>query len=1109
MKKNQDLWEYVYPYLKKMLMELKIMVLLVLLGVTSIFASENYSQIAKITLDVDNKTLEQVMDEIEQQSEFYFIFNQKQIDVDRIVNINCENKSIDEVLLEIFNGTNTNYAILDRKILVTTDIIDSRIKADTKSTNFQQRQVTGTVTDASSGEVMPGVNILVKGTSIGRMTDQNGKYTLPLENEQNVILVFSFIGYITQEVVLNNRTTLDVALASEVTGLDEVVVIGYGTQRKVNLTGSVDAVEGAKLSERPVANVTLALQGLSAGTTVINRGGAPGTNETSIRIRGYGTFGNKDPLIIVDGVTVSNMNNIDAQDIANISILKDAASSAIYGSRGANGVVLITTKRGESGDLKVSYSNYFGIQSLTRVPEVVSADDYMMLVNESCINANRQPKYTQEAIDKTMAGNDPYTYPNTDWWGIMYRDALQQKHTINVNGGTERLKTNITFNFLDQDGVLIKTGSNQYRLRLNNDIKISEKINFGADISIAKNNRWEPARVTDIYWNMLHDVPATIVAKYPDGTYQLGPTNRNPLAVAEQSGYNKPKGIQGIVSSFFTYEIFKGLKFSGRYSVKEDLNERKEFRNNYQFRDHVTNDLVMTWTSRLVDDRSRNHYTNLQGLLDFDKTFNNHYLHILAGYSQEYNFYNSVTATRQDFYSNVLQELNLGSTTGQTNSGISNEWALSSYFGRINYSLSNKYLFEANFRYDGSSRFAEGRRWGFFPSFSFGWRLSEEGFLKENPWLTNLKLRLSWGQLGNQDIGLYQYIQTISMGQSYSFGGALVDGAARTSLANQNISWETTTSSNIGVDIGILNNKFTIVADYFIRNTDDILLSRDIPRTIGLNAPTQNVGAVKNTGWEMAMQYQDRIGNDIFLSIGFNISDVKNKIIRYGNPTVSGWYVTKEGESMDSFYGWVSDGLFQTTEEVESHAFQHTINAPGDIKYKDLNNDDIINDLDKIVLGSSIPRYTYGFDLGISYKNIDLGLFFNGVGKCKGYQYGALIEGPIWDGFTTKEMLDRWTPDNKDATWPRLVYQTVHNQQASDFWIQNTAFLRFKNFQVGYTLPKVLLDRIKIDKLRAYINGENVFTLTKAKNLDPEFPSGRVNYFPQTKIYSIGLDITF
>jgi TonB-linked SusC/RagA family outer membrane protein len=1091
-------------------MKLKLAVLIVMVSVSSVFATHSYSQAAKVSLRMENTTLDKVMDEIERQSEFYFIFNQKQIDVSRIVNIDVENRLISDILVELFNKTNVNYAVLDRKILLSTDSLEDDLRNFQSASGLQQQTtVSGKITDGSTGESMPGVNILLKGTTLGVITDGDGNYSLSFSPTSNPILVFSFIGYVTQEIPLNGRTTLNVNLAAEVTGLEEVVVIGYGTQKKVNLTGSVDAVDGAKLSERPVANVSLALQGMSSGTTVINRGGAPGTDNTNIRIRGYGTFGNKDPLILVDGVTVSNMSNIDAQDIANISILKDAASSAIYGSRAANGVILITTKRGGSGGIKVTYSNYFGIQSLTRVPEVVKADDYMMLVNESCINANRQPKYTQEAIDKTMAGTEPYKYPNTDWWGIMYRDALQQKHSININGGTDKFKTNVTFNYLNQEGVLIKTGSNQYRLRLNNDIKLSEKLNFGTDISIASNSRWEPARISDIYWNMLHDVPATIVAKYPDGTYQLGPTNQNPLATAEQSGYNKPMSIQGILSSFFTYEIIKGLKFTGRYSIKEDLGETKTYYNNYEFRDHETQNLIKTYTSSLNDSRNRNHYTDLQGLLDYDKTFSNHYFHFLIGYSHEYNYYNSVTARRQDFYSNALQELNLGSTTGQTNSGISNEWSLLSYFGRINYTFSNKYLLEANFRYDGSSRFAEGRRWGFFPSFSLGWRLSEEGFLKDIAWLNNLKLRLSWGQLGNQDIGLYQYIQTISLGQSYSFGGALVDGAAKTSLANLNISWEKTTSSNIGIDIGILKDKLTIIADYFIRNTNDILLARDIPMTIGLNAPTQNVGAVKNTGWELATRYQDNIGKDISFRIGFNISDVKNKIIKYGNPSVSGWNVTMEGESMDSFYGWINEGFFQTTEEVAAHAFQHTITAPGDIMYKDLNNDKIINDLDKRVLGSSIPRYSYGIDLGVNYKNFDLSLFFNGVGKCNGYQYGALIEGPIWDGFTTKEMLDRWTPENTDATWPRLVYQTVHNQQASDFWIQNTSFLRFKNFQLGYTIPMALADRIKIKNLRAYVNGENLFTFTKAKNLDPEFPSGRVNYFPQTKIYSIGLDITF
>lgn len=463
---------------------------------------------------------------------------------------------------------------------------------------------------------------------------------------------------------------------------------------------------------------------------------------------------------------------------------------------------------------------------------------------------------------------------------------------------------------------------------------------------------------------------------------------------------------------------------------------------------------------------------------------------------------------RRDFYSNDLQELDTGSTEGQTNEGKGNEWAMRSAFGRVNYAYHDKYLLEANFRYDGSFRFAKGNRYGFFPSFSGAWRISEEPFLKEKENLGNMKVRVSWGKLGNQNIDLYQYIHTMSLGQNYTLNGQLVNGIAQTALANELISWETTTSFDVGFDLGLWKNKFTLTADFYIRKTDDILLKRDIPLTVGLDAPFQNVGSVKNTGWELALAYQDKIGDFEYSVIG-TLSDVKNKILKFGEKSTWDWYVNMEGESIESLYGYVAEGLFQTQEEVDNHAFQHTMTGPGDVIYKDINNDGIINGDDKVVIGSTIPCYSYGITLNGKYKGFGMNLFFNGVGKCNGYQMGALIEGPIWDGFTTKEVLDRWTPENTDASWPRLVYNTVHNQEPSSFWIQNTSYFRLKNVQVGYTLPKPALNKLHVSNVRVYVSGENMFTLTKAKNLDPEFPNGRATYYPQTKIFSLGLDVTF
>lgn len=1056
----------------------------------------------KITISKQEVLVEPLLKEIGIKSGYSILYSPQIFRNTGKVSINAVNEDFRTVLDRIFKDLPISYSINEKTI-----VLKRYIKVNTIAPNAI-KDISGKVTD-ENGENLPGVTVRLKNTNINSITNVNGVFSVNVPENKGV-LVFSFIGYQTAEIDITATSTYDVQLVPDNLSLSEFVVVGYGTQKKVNLTGSVDAIKGGQIAERPVSNLSQTLQGVSAGTTVTNSGGAPGSDGASIRIRGIGTFGNNNPLILVDGVQVSSMDNVDPQDVENLSILKDASSAAIYGSRAANGVILITTKRGKNKPFAVSYNGYAGIQSLTRTPKWVSTADYMKLVNEAAINANKEPKYSNEAIEQTIQGTDLLKYPNTDWWGLLFQNALQHKHNLSIAGGNETVKSAISLTYLNQNGVLINTGSDQLGLRANTDITLKDNINVNFDLALNKRQRNAPARVDDIYWNLLHDVPPTIVSKYPDGTYQLGPTSRNPLAAAEKSGYRNNENYQGVINSSINWQPINNLNIIGRVSVREDFSEQKIYNNDYTFTDYETKATLLTWRSSLNQSSPREEYYNLQGTADYTLNVSKHNFKFLLGYSEEKNKWREIGASRNDFYSNDLQELNVGSDEGRNNWGNSTLWTLQSTFGRLNYSFDDKYLLEGNFRYDGSSRFADGRRWGFFPSFSAGYRISEETFwesIKEN--VPEFKIRGSWGQLGNQDIALYQYIQTISLGQNYSFGGNLARGAAQSILANQLISWETSTNTNIGVDIGLLSNKLMLTADAYRRVTDDILLVRDIPGTVGLDAPTQNVGSVKNQGWEVSLKYNEELGEDFKFNVGLNLSDVNNTILEYGEASVNGWQITREREPIGSLFGYVTEGLFQSVEEVSNHAFQHTITGPGDIKYKDINGDNIINDLDKVVLGSTIPRYTYGINLGASYKNWDVNLFFNGVGKSYGFQEGALIEGPIWDGFTTKEMLDRWTPDNREATWPRLVYQTIHNEQPSDWWIQKTSFFRLKNFQLGYKIPQNFINKIGIKGARTYISGENVFTLTNAKNLDPEFPSGRATYYPQTKIFSFGLNLTF
>ena len=1082
-------------------MVMRLSLILILYSVLQVHAGVSAQD---VTVKGRHIPLDQVFKTIETQTGYMFLYRDEVLAAGRPLDLDLDHRPLKDALEQVFRRQPLYYTILEKNIVVKIKPAATAAAAVTADTLIT---LTGKITD-KDGVPLQGATIQVKGTPQGTATLEKGNFSIKNVSPSSVIIV-SFTGYESREIALAGKSDLAVSLVSSTAGLGEIVVVGYGQQKKVSLTGAVDAVKGSQLAERPVANVSQALQGVSPGTTIINSGGAPGIDDATIRIRGYGTFGNNNPLILVDGVTVNNMNNIDPKDIENISILKDAASAAIYGSRAANGVILITTKRGKAQPVSVSYSAYAGLQSLTRQPEWVSTADYMRLSNEAVINAGKEPKYTEEAIQKTMDGTDPYKYPNTDWWGLLYHSALQQKHTVTITAGSEKIRSAISLFYLDKEGVMINTAANQFGLRANNDIVLSNKLDMTMDLSLNKRHRTAPARIEDVYWNLFHDVPPTIVSQYPDGTYQLGPTSRNPLAAARESGYTRDDNYQGIINSSLNWRPLEGLKLSGRLSLRENFEEGKTYNNNYTFKDYDSHATVLTWKSSLNQWTPKEEYVNLQATADYEKKLAGHYFHVLLGYSQEHDAYKDLSASRTDFYSNNLQELNVGSDIGKSNAGSMREWALRSAFGRLNYSWNDKYLFEANFRYDGSSRFAKGNRWGFFPSFSAGYRISEEPFWQAvKPVVNEFKIRGSWGQLGNQDIDLYQFIQTVTLGQNYTFGGQLANGAAQVDLANKLISWEATTASNIGFDMSLLNNRITVTADFYNRVTDKILLKRDIPYTVGLGAPTQNVGSVKNTGWEVAVAYNNAIG-EFKYNVNFNISDVRNRILKYGEASVSGWTITREGESMNSLYGYVTEGLFQSDDEVTGHAFQNTGTGAGDIRYKNMNKDDIINDQDKVVLGSTIPRYTYGLTIGGKFRGWDATLFFNGVGKCYGYQEGALIEGPIWDGFTTKEMLDRWTPEHRNASWPRLVYQTIHNEQPSDWWIQNTSYFRFKNFQLGYTFPQEWLNILRIKNFRVYASGENVFMLTKARNLDPEFTSGRANFYPQTKIYTAGIDVTF
>jgi TonB-linked SusC/RagA family outer membrane protein len=989
-------------------------------------------------------------------------------------------------------------------------------------------QVTGRVTGAAEIP-LSGVAVNVVGTNRTAQTGADGTYTITGVPAGPRQVRATRIGYGEKiqnvSVAAGQTATVNFQMEAQALSLEGVVAVGYGTQRKINVTGAVDAVDGATLTARPVPNVSQALQGVAPGVTVINRGGAPGRDGADIKIRGVGTIGNgrSDALVLVDGVPASNINDIAPSDIDNISVLKDAASAAIYGSRAANGVILITTKRGKrTGGMSVSYDGSYGIQGVTALPPRVGMEDYIRLIDEAYVNAGLPARYSEEYIQNTiksekglLSPEEALKYPHTDWVDAVYNPAPIQEHTVRVAGGNDLAAYSLSVNGMNQEGMVTNTSANRYGLRLNTDFNLSSRLTSGVDLALQRTANSEPNRMGDLIFFLFHDTPPMVQAVYPDGTYGWSDTGRNSVAYAEKSGIHTLTNFLGSVNGRLQYQLTDALKIRTIASARRtDLTDRN-FRAQQTFYDYFNPDrVIQNWTPNSLNiNRADNTEVDLQALLDYQKSFGDHNLSGLLGYDQIANDGGNIRAIRDVFYNNQLQEIDAGDASRDSNSGTESAWRLRSGFGRLAYNYQNRDLLEGNARYDGSSRFAQGNRYGFFPSVSAGWRISEEGFLSGLDWLSDLKLRGSWGQLGNQDVGLYRYYSTIALGQSTTFGGRQVNGAAVTSLANPDISWETTEMTDFGVDAGFAGGRLTFTGDVYSKTTSGILLTLPIPSMIGRSAPTQNAGRVNNKGWETNLTWSDLVG-DLDYSVSFNLSDNRNEVLDLAGtgPYVNFATVVQEGQPINALWGWKADGLYQSQEEVDNGPTPLNPNvSAGDIRYVDLNGDGMINNNDETVIGDPNPHYTFGLNLSGSYHGFDASLFAQGVMKVDAMVWLGLAEGPDWANYTTTWALDRWTPDNKDATMPRAYYQASWNAALpSSFWVQNARYAKVKNLQVGYTLPASATGRLGVDRLRLYLSGQNLWSTTNMRiNIDPEIPNGFGTYYPQTRTVSIGTSVSF
>jgi TonB-linked SusC/RagA family outer membrane protein len=1000
-------------------------------------------------------------------------------------------------------------------------------------TTAQSQDIRGKVTE-STGGTLPGVTVLIKGTSTGTTTDAEGNYKLTLTQNSGTV-VFSFMGMVSQEATFNGPGEINIALVSDSKTLNELVVVGYGTQKKVNLTGSVSVIDGEKLANRQVASASLALQGAAPGVTITQQSGVPGGDGGTIRIRGIGSINaGQNPLVLIDNVEMS-LDAIDPNNIESISILKDAAAAAVYGSRAANGVILITTKRGANG-INVTYNAYVSDQRPTDLPNKVNALEHMKYWDIAQMNSGLPAAFTPQIEAYEKNGPDNFSRFNTDWKKLVLTNSgMMHNHNLNVSGGTDRIKVYASGSFLDQKGLTANTNYKRTDFRFNTDIAVTKKLSASMDLVLNKSNRLWPGQSSPqaIIRQML-GFPATAPGRYDTGEWGEGWANANPAAQAQDGGFARSITDSRIIKGTLTYKPIDGLEILATYSSNYYTSRGRTFTDQYKIYngDPSTQTLVLARPWPALNSLSDNNSENTQNIFrtqaTYNKSFGKHNITVLGGFSTEDFSTSNVNTFRQNLLSPDRPYLNSGDPLGQTISGGASKYSMVSAYGRLNYNFDEKYLLEVNGRMDASSRFRQENWWKLFPSVSGGWRMSQEKFWSGISHVVNdAKLRASYGTLGNQNLmrnGVSDYYPSYSTFYSgtaynYYFNNVVNAGYALTSAANPNIKWETSKILDIGVDFGLLRNRLTVTADYFQRDIKDMLQLVPIPGYVGLASPFVNVGSMRNNGWELGIGWKDKI-NDFNYQVQFNLSDVKNKVLNNGGaPIINGATIQQEGFALDSYYGYQAEGLFQSAEEVKSAPFHYGNTAAGDIRYKDISGpdgvpDNKIDSYDRTILGNYFPRYEYSFNLAAQYKGFDLTAFFQGVGKKDNYLSGTGSQ-PFYSAYFQGSMFkyqeDFWTPQNTGAAYPRLTANSIpNNYVASSYWVRSASYLRIKNIVLGYTLPKVLTEKVKIKSARLYLSGQNLITWSKFfPGFDPEQRDTGGEFYPIMKTYTVGINIKF
>lgn len=983
---------------------------------------------------------------------------------------------------------------------------------------YAQIQIKGSVIDAS-GSPLIGVGISVKGSTTGTFSDVDGKYSISVPNEK-ATLRFSFLGFVSKEEVVGKRKEVNVTLQEDALNLDEVVVVGYGTQKKANLTGSVASIKGDEALTRNTVSLSSALVGTMPGVTVQQGSGQPGDDGASIRIRGIGSINaGSDPMVLVDGLEVS-INQIDPSTIETITTLKDAASASIYGSRAANGVILITTKRGKEGPVKVSYRATASSQSPTNMPERVSSLDYMLYTNAAYGNIGSNKPYSQEKIDEyRFFRPDNWTRFDTDWEGeIIKNSALLQNHTVTLTGGSNTLKFVGVGNYIHQDGLIENNSYARYSLRMNTDAQINKWIKASVDANIISSKTIAPSINTpkSIINKALY-MPGILAGINADGTWGDGKNGDNPIAAARVGGTSENNRPEMTLTGKLIINPIKDLEILGQYSRGEVTNRGRTFVRNWNY--YIQGSQIGTAPvgnpSNLTESWNQNIRNLYIAQATYSKTIKDHSFKLLAGTQAEDNTYSNISVNNSGF--EIPGREYFDNATGQTRpSGGKTDWSMVSLYSRFNYVYQNKYLLELNGRWDASSRFRDGLRWSLFPSFSAGWTFSEESFVKDlSDNFSFGKLRFSYGTLGNQSLGSnYPGWAQVNSGYSYWFGKQLNSGVAITTDSNPLLSWEKSTQLNIGLDLAFFNNRLSINGDFYIKDINDMIMTFPPPYFVGLKPAYTNAAKMRNTGWEVSVGYKNSI-NKFNYAATLIVDDARNKVLDLKGLTFQDNSVMV-GYPNGGQWGYVTNGYFQNVEQtLDEPYFNQKKPGLGYVKYVDQNDDGYIDKNDQIYLGDPFPHFNYSLRLNADWKGIDCMIFIQGVGQRSNFMSGIGLQ-PFFNGSSLfTHQTDTWTKENRNAEYPILLPESnsADNFQKSDKWVRSGSYIRLKTVELGYTLPASLTKKLQVGSVRTFVGGQNLLTISNFyKGYDPEATVGGSNggeFYPIMRLFTFGLDVKF